>query len=64
MKTYDVVVSFECTQVIRVEADNADNARVIVEAGEFDDNQIVKTDEKYLDVVHVMEVKPTNGFDG
>jgi len=49
---------FERRQTIEVEADNAEDARRIVEDGEFTDEQITDTDDAFIEITGVVALTP------
>jgi hypothetical protein len=51
---YQVNLSFERMQSIEVEADSAEEAREIVANGEFEDSQIVDTEDDYVEITSVI----------
>ena len=59
MKFYDVILQFERTQTIRVQADSKADARELVQDGEFGNDQIIDTEDDYVDIVGVSEADDT-----
>jgi DNA-dependent RNA polymerase auxiliary subunit epsilon len=50
-----VTVQFERTQSIEVEAETAEEARELVANGEFTEEQIVNTEDDYVDIPSVVQ---------
>jgi len=55
---FEVTLMFERRQTIEVEADNAEDARRIVEDGEFTDEQITDTDDAFIEITGVVALTP------
>lgn len=51
MAKYSVTLQFQRTQIIEVEAKSKDEAIEIVNDGEFEDNQIIDTEDDYVEII-------------
>ncbi len=54
---YSITLTFQRTQVIEVEANSPEEAEEIVHSGEFEDSQIVDTEDDYVEVSEATLVK-------
>lgn len=57
MAKYTVTIQFERTQVVEVEADSKGAAMGLVNEGEFENEQIIDTEDDYVEIVGVTLVK-------
>ena len=51
MAKYSVTINYERTQTILVEADSKDEAIELVSFGEFDDEQIIDTEDENVEIL-------------
>ena len=51
MAKYSVTLQYQRTQVIEVEADSKDDAIELVNEGEFENDQIVDTEDDYVEIL-------------
>ena len=51
MAKYTVTIQFERTQVIEVEANSKGEAMGLVNEGEFENDQIVDTEDDYVEIL-------------
>ncbi len=58
MKKFSFTLSFQRTQIIEVEAENLEAARELVVSGEFEDSNIVDTEDDYVDISEGTEISP------
>lgn len=60
MAKYSVTLQYQRTEVIEVEADSKDDAIELVNAGEFEKNQIVDTEDHYVEILgaRCVDAKP------
>jgi hypothetical protein len=57
MAKYTVTIQYERTQTIEVKANSKDEAIRIVNEGEFEDEQIIDTEDDYVEIVGVTLAK-------
>jgi hypothetical protein len=57
MPKYSVTIQFERTQTIEVEADSKDDAINLVNEGEFDNEQIIETNDENVEILGATLVK-------
>jgi hypothetical protein len=57
MAKYTVTIQYERTQVVEVEANSKGEAMGLVNAGEFENEQIIDTEDDYGEIVGVTLVK-------
>lgn len=53
MAKYSVTIQFERTQVVEVEANSKGEAMGLVNEGEFENEQIIDTEDDYVQIVGV-----------
>ena len=53
MAKYTVTIQFERTQVVEVEANSKGEAMGLVNEGEFENEQIIDTEDDYVEIVGV-----------
>lgn len=58
MKKFSFTLSFQRTQIIEVEAENLEAARELIVSGEFEDSNIVDTEDDYVDISEGTEISP------
>ena len=51
MAKYSVTLQYQRTEVIEVEADSKDDAIELVNEGEFENDQIVDTEDDYVEIL-------------
>lgn len=57
MAKYSVTLQYQRTEVIEVEADSKDDAIELVNEGEFENDQIVDTEDDYVQILGATLVK-------
>jgi hypothetical protein len=57
MAKYTVTIQYERTQVVEVEANSKGEAMGLVNEGEFENEQIIDTEDDYVEIVGVTLVK-------
>ena len=57
MAKYSVTIQFERTQVVEVEANSKGEAMGLVNEGEFENEQIIDTEDDYVQIVGATLVK-------
>jgi hypothetical protein len=57
MAKYTVTIQYERTQVVEVEAKSKGEAMGLVNEGEFENEQIIDTEDDYVEIVGVTLVK-------
>jgi hypothetical protein len=57
MAKYTVTIQYERTQVVEVEANSKGEAMGLVNGGEFENEQIIDTEDDYVEIVGVTLVK-------
>lgn len=53
MAKYSVILQYQRTQTIEVEANSKDEAIEIVNEGEFENDQITDTEDDYVEIIAV-----------
>lgn len=57
MAKYSVTLQYQRTEVIEVEADSKDDAIELVNEGEFENDQIVDTEDDFVEILGATLVK-------